>query len=108
MAARSRQELLPVSIFLSSSFALFVGGIQILVVGCQIITGCRLSLVPHIPFMHLDGQFFDVIDIQVCDGLFSFALGQLCKSGNSNKEGCFTHTLLMLLREEFEEVADRD
>ena len=72
----------------------------------EVIPGCLASLVSHIPFVDFDGQFLDVLDIEVGDGLLPFALSKLSQASDSNEKGRLADSLLMLVGEEFEEVVN--
>ena len=53
-----------------------------------------------IALMHLDSKPLDIIHSQIGNRLFTFALSQLCKPGDSNQESGLADSLLMLVAEE--------
>ena len=111
VTARSREELIAVPVTVASLFVLvstmlLLRRVQILINWNNIVTGRRCSFLLHKAFVHFDGQLFNVIDRQVGNRLLSFASGYLCQACDANQKSGLAHTLLMLLREHLEEVAD--
>ena len=53
-----------------------------------------------IALMHLDSKLLDIVHSQIGNRLFTFALSQLCKPGDSNQESGLADSLLMLVAEE--------
>ena len=54
-----------------------------------------LLVVPGVPLVHLDCQFFDIFYAQICDRMPAFSFGQLSKSRDANQECCLAYTLFM-------------
>ena len=56
--------------------------------------------------MHLKRKLLDIVDCKTRNALSALLLGDLGKTSDSDEECCFAYALLMLLREELEEVSD--
>ena len=54
---------------------LLVGGIQILVDRCEVVPGSLIPLISYVPLVHFHGEFLNIIDSQIGDGLLSLSLG---------------------------------
>ena len=74
--------------------------------GSYVITRGFLSFISNVALVHLERKLLDIVDCETRNALSALLLGDLGKASDPNEECCFAYALLVLLREELEEVSD--
>ena len=98
--------MLSVAITFLGAAVLFLRSLQVLIDRNDVITRGFLSFISNEALVHLERKLLDIVDCETRNALSALLLGDLGKASDPNEECCFAYALLVLLREELEEVSD--